>query len=60
MSNSNNGKLAQYVTCVIKKFHRYDGDINYQKVKHYCHFTGKFKGAAHNICNLRCSKEIPL
>ena len=25
----------------------------YHKVRDNCHYTGKFRGAAHNICNLR-------
>ena len=32
------------------------------KVRDHCHYTGKYRGAAHNICNLRYKipKEIPL
>ena len=34
----------------------------YQKVRDHCHYTGKFRGAAHRICNLnyKVSKEIPV
>ena len=34
----------------------------YQKVRDHCHYTGKFRGAAHHICNLRnkVSKKIPV
>ena len=27
--------------------------INYWKVKHHDRFTGKYRGAAHGICNLK-------
>ena len=32
------------------------------KVRDHCHYTEKYRGAAHNICNLRykISKEIPI
>ena len=34
----------------------------YHKVRDLCHYTGKFRGTAHNICNLRYKvpKEIPV
>ena len=28
-------------------------DENYKKVRDHCHLTGKFRGAAHSICNLK-------
>ena len=39
-----------------------DDDKKYQKARDHCHCTGKFRGAAHNICNLRYKtlKEFPL
>ena len=35
-------------TCYI-----YKDDFNNDKVKDHCHFTGKYRRAAHNTCNLR-------
>ena len=30
------------------------------KVRDHCHFTEKYRGVAHNICNLRCRKPMIL
>ena len=44
-------------TCYICK-----KDFNNDKVRDNCHFTGKYRGAAHNTCNLRYKipKNIPV
>ena len=37
-------------------------DKKYHKVRDHCHYTGKYRGAAHNNCNLRYKipKDIPI
>ena len=47
--------------CYICK-NEFDNNKKQQKVKDHCHYTGKYRGAAHNICNLRYKipKEIPV
>ena len=37
-------------------------EFNNDKVRDHCHFTGKYRGAAHNMCNLRYKipKNIPV
>ena len=31
-------------------------DLGNDKVRDHCHFTGKYRGAAHNSCNLKYRK----
>ena len=54
-------KNKQEVCYIYKKEFNTD-DKKYYKVKDHCHYTGKYRGAAHNICNLRyrIPKEIPI
>ena len=44
-----------------KEFSTDSSDKKYYKVRSHCHFADKFRGAAHNICNIRykTSKESP-
>ena len=45
-----------------KEFNTDDSDKKHHKIKDHCHYTGKCRGAAHNIGNLRyrISKETPI
>ena len=59
-------KSKKYAIYVKKKFcddknKKSEYDL-YHKVRDHCHYTGKFRGAAHNICNLRYNvpKKIPI
>ena len=53
----------QKVCYICKK--RFSTDVDnkkYNKVRGHCHYTGKYRGAAHKTCNLRYKtpKEIPV
>ena len=50
----------QKVCYICKK--EFDNNKKQQQVRDHCHYTGKYRGAAHNICNLRYKipKEIPV
>ena len=52
----------KHEVCYICKKEFNTDDKKHYKVKDHCHYTGKYRGAAHNICNLRCRipKEIPI
>ena len=45
-----------------KRFSTDDNNKEYHKVRDHCHYTGKYRGAAHDTCNLRYKirKEIPV
>ena len=49
MKKTNLTKTKKNVTYNNKKYH---------KVKDYCHYTGKYTGAAHDIFNLRYKTPI--
>ena len=48
--------------CYICKKEFNMSDKKHHKVRDHCHYTGKYRGAAHDICNLRYEvpKEIPV
>ena len=48
--------------CYICKKEFDNNNKKQQKVRDHCHYTGKYRGAVHNICNLRYKvpKEIPV
>ena len=48
--------------CYICKKEFDKSNKKHYKVRDHCHYTGKYRGAAHNICNLRYKipKEIPV
>ena len=51
----------QKICYICKKEFNNNDKKNYE-VRVHCHYTGKYRGAAHNICNLRhkVPKEIPV
>ena len=62
-----NKSYKEQETCHIckGKFCMDKNDENYKnrkKVKDHCHYTGKFRGAAHSKCNLnyKVPKDIPI
>ena len=68
LTDKENKFYEKQKVCYIckKEFSTDENDKNafklYHKVRDHCHYTGKFRGAAHSICNLRYKtpKEIPV
>ena len=48
--------------CGITFFKKLFRDKNYRKVRDHFHYTGKYRGGAHSICNLKFNmpNEIPV
>ena len=59
LTHEENDSYKNQKVCYICK-HRFTNDN--EKVRDHCHFTGKYRGAAHNNCNMnyKVSKEIPV
>ena len=51
----------QEICYICKKEFDKNDKKNY-KIRDHCHYTGKYRGAAHNICNLRYKvpREVPV
>ena len=68
LTNEENKLYEMQKVCYIRKniFSTDKNDENvfklYHKVRDHCHYTRKFREAAHSICNLRCKKpkKIPV
>ena len=35
---------------------KFTNDVKNGKIRDHCHFTGRYRGAAHNLCNLKYRK----
>ena len=46
-------KIQKVCYICKKEFSTDNEDKKYHKIRDHCHFTGKYRGTVHNICNLR-------
>ena len=64
LTDEENKSYKKQKVCYVYKigFSTDNDNKKYHKVRDNCHQTGKYRGAAHSICNLRhkTSKEIPI
>ena len=64
LTDEENKSCKKEKVCYIckKEFSTHDDNKKYHKIRDHFHYRGKFRGAAHSICNLRCKipEEIPI
>ena len=55
-------KTKKYVINAKKGISTDDDNKKYHNVRDHCHYTGKNRGAAHSVCNLRYKtpKKFPI
>ena len=57
-------RFRKQKTCYIcdKKFSTNDENKKYHKIRDYCYYTGRYRGAAHVMYSKKCEipKEIPV
>ena len=53
-------KSAKVCHICEQEFGVYEKTGEIFRVRDHCHFTGKYRGAAHNRCNLKCRKPLIL
>ena len=60
VSKSHQDAKVCYI-CGKRVLQKFSHNKNYRKVIHHYHYTGKYIGAAHSICNLKFNvpNEIP-
>ena len=62
LTDEENKSYKNKKVCYIckKGFSPDDDNKKYHKIRDHCHYTGKYRGAAQSLCNLRykTSKEI--
>ena len=62
MKKLNKKQQSDYVNaedCYICK-QKFTADKNYLKVRDHDHYTRKYRGAAHSICNLNYSTQVDI
>ena len=56
--SNENSKISHI--CNEKIQNKYLADKKDRRVRNHCDYTGKYRGAAHSICNLKCSVPIKI